>query len=262
MASIRLRLLCEERRRETLRVLEEQKRVTVEDLAERFQVSAVTVRSDLEHLASEGLLVRSHGGAILPLGPQTEYPLQVKRTLHRAEKIRIGRAAAQLIQPRQTVILDSGTTTGELARAIKQTNFEALTVITHALNIAQELADAPNISLIMIGGVLRQVAGSFVGPQAERMMSELHADHFFLAVDGLNLEDGPSTPDVLEAQLNAVMMRMAKQVTVITDATKLGRRSLSIIGDIRSVHRVITDDRITDEVAGQLRTLGIEVLIV
>ena len=262
MASTRLRLLCEERRRETLKILEEQKRVTVDDLAERFQVSAVTVRSDLEHLATDGLLVRSHGGAILPLGPQTEYPLQIKKTLHRAEKIRIGRAAAQLIQPHQTVILDSGTTTAEVARVIKQTSLEALTVITHALNIAQELLDAPNISLIMIGGVLRQVSGSFVGPQAERMMSELHADHFFLAVDGLDPEAGPSTPDVLEAQLNAVMMRMAKQVTVITDATKLGRRSLSIIGDMESVHRVITDDRVTEEMACQLRELGIEVLIV
>jgi len=262
MASTRLRLLCEERRRETLKVLEEQKRVTVEDLAERFSVSAVTVRSDLEHLASEGLLVRSHGGAILPLGPQAEYPLQVKRTLHRAEKMRIGRAAAYLVKPRQTVMLDSGTTTAELARTLKQTNLEALTVITHALNIAQELVDAPNISVIMIGGILRQVSGSFVGPQAERMVSEMHADHFFLAVDGLDAETGPSTPDVLEAQLNAVMMRMSKEVTVVTDATKFGRRSLSIIGDIGGVHRVVTDDRVSDDIARRLRGLGIEVLIV
>jgi len=262
MASKLSRLLREERRRETLKVLEEQRRVTVEGLSERFQVSAVTIRSDLEHLASEGLLVRSHGGAIPPLGPQTEYPLQIKKTLHRAEKIRIGRAAAQLIQPGQTVILDSGTTTAELARAIKQNNNMTLTVITHALNIAQELVDAPNISVIMIGGVLRHVSGSFVGPQAERMMSELHADHLFLAVDGLDPQTGPSTPDVLEAQLNAVMMRMAKEVTVITDATKLGRRSLSVIGDMGHVHRVITDDRVDEEMACQLRALGIEVLIV
>ncbi len=262
MAIKRLRLLCEERRRETLKVLAQQKRVTVDGLAERFQVSAVTVRSDLEHLASEGLLVRSHGGAIPPLGPQMEYPLHVKKTLHRAEKIRIGRAAVQLIQPRQTVILDSGTTAAELARAIKQTNSEPLTVITHALNIAQELVDAPNLSLIMIGGVLRQVSGSFVGPQAERMMSELHADHFFLAVDGLDPEAGPSTPDVLEAQLNAVMMRMAKEVTVIADATKFGRRSLSVIGDIRDIHRVITDDRVSDDIVARLTKLGIEVLTV
>jgi len=262
MASTRSRLLSEERRREILKLLERHKRVTVEGLAERFQVSAVTIRTDLERLASEGLLVRSHGGAIPPLSPQTDYPLQVKKTLHRAEKVRIGRAAAQLIQPHQTVILDSGTTTVEVARAIKQTHTGALTVITHALTIAQELLDASNISLIMIGGVLRHVSGSFVGPQAERMMSELNADHFFLAVDGLDPGAGPSTPDVLEAQLNAVMMRMARQVTVVADASKFGRRSLSVIGDIRSVHRIITDDRIPGEIAGKLRGLGIEVMIV
>jgi DeoR/GlpR family transcriptional regulator of sugar metabolism len=262
MVSKRLRLLCEERRRETLKVLEEQRRVTVDGLADRFQVSAVTIRADLEHLASEGLLVRSHGGAILPLGLQMEYPLQVKKTLHRAEKIRIGRAAAQLIQPHHTVILDSGTTTAEVARAIKKNGAEALTVITHALNIGQELLDAPNLSVIMIGGVLRHVSGSFVGPQAERMVSELHADHFFLAVDGLDPQTGPSTPDVLEAQLNAVMMRIAKEVTVVTDATKFGRRSLSVIGEIGSVHRVITDDRVSKEMVCQFRKIGIEVLIV
>jgi DeoR/GlpR family transcriptional regulator of sugar metabolism len=262
MGSKRLRLLCEERRRETLKVLEEQRRITVEGLADRFQVSAVTIRADLGHLASEGLLVRSHGGAILPLGPQMEYPLQVKKTLHRAEKIRIGLAAAQLIQPHHTVILDSGTTTAEVARAIKKNSTEALTVITHALNIGQELLDAPNISVIMIGGVLRHVSGSFVGPQAERMVSELHADHFFLAVDGLDPQTGPSTPDVLEAQLNAVMMRIAKEVTVVTDATKFGRRSLSVIGEIGSVHRVITDDRVSEEMVCQFRKIGIEVLIV
>src|SRR5713101_3530599 len=175
------RLLSEERRREILELLEEQGRVTVDSLAETCRVSAVTIRADLEELGAKGLLVRSHGGAILPLSPKQEYPLQLKKTLHHAEKVRIGRAAAQLIQPRQTVIIDGGTTTAEVAHALKRTCPEALTVITHALNIALELADSPNISLIMIGGVFRHISRSFVGPPAERMMSDLHADHFFLA---------------------------------------------------------------------------------
>jgi DeoR family transcriptional regulator of aga operon len=261
MGTKRLRLR-EERRRETLKILEGQSRLTIEELVERFRVSAVTIRSDLEHLASAGLLVRTHGGAIPQLGPHKEYPLHFKKTLHHAEKVRIGRAAAQLIQPRQTVILDSGTTIAELARAIKKINTERVTIITHALNIAQELVNVPNISLIMIGGVLRNVSGSFVGPQAERMMSELHADHFFLAVDGFDIQSGPSTPDLLEAQLNSVMMRTAKEVTVVTDATKFARRSLSVIGDTRKVHRVITDDHVSEEIVCQLRKMGIEVLIV
>src|SRR5579864_8026173 len=150
------RLLSEERRREILQLLEEQGRVTVDGLADSFRVSAVTIRADLEELGAKGLLVRSHGGAILPLSPKQDYPLQLKKSLHHAEKVRIGRAAAQLVQPRQTVIIDWGTTTVEVARALKRTSPEALTVITHALNIALELADSPNISLIVIGGVYRQ----------------------------------------------------------------------------------------------------------
>ncbi|HYM05740.1 MAG TPA: DeoR/GlpR family DNA-binding transcription regulator [Terriglobales bacterium] len=256
------RLLCEERRREILRLLEDHGRVTVDSLADSFRVSAVTIRGDLEELGSKGLLVRSHGGAIPPLSPQQEYPLQLKKTLHHTEKVRIGRAAAQLIQPRQTVIIDGGTTTAEVARALKRNGSEGLTVITHALNIAVEFADSPNISLIVIGGVFRHISRSFVGPPAERMISDLHADHFFLAVDGLDPEMGPSTPDVLEAQLNAQMIRAAREVSVVADATKFGRRSLSLIGDIRSVHRVITDSRVNEETVCCLRKMGIEVLVV
>lgn len=258
----RSRLLAEERRREILRLLEAQGRVTVDSLAEQFRISAVTIRADLEDLGAKGLLVRSHGGAIPPLSPQQEYPLQLKKTLHHAEKVRIGRAAAQLVQPRQTVIIDGGTTTAEVARAIRRNNLESLTVITHALNIALEFADSPNIALIVIGGLFRPVSRSCVGPPAERMVSELHADHFFLGVDGLDLQLGPSTPDMLEAQLNAQMIQAAREVTLTADATKFGRRSLSVIGDTRSIHRVITDSRVNQEAVCELRKMGIEVLVV
>jgi DeoR/GlpR family transcriptional regulator of sugar metabolism len=255
-------LLCEERRRGILRLLAEQGRVTVDGLADSFRVSAVTIRADLEELGVKGLLVRSHGGAIPPLSPQQEYPLHLKKTLHHAEKVQIGRVAAQLIRPRQTVIIDGGTTTAEVAQALKRNSPEALTVITHALNIALEFADSPNISLIVIGGVFRHISRSFVGPPAERMISDLHADHFFLAVDGLDPDTGPSTPDVLEAQLNAQMIRASKEVSVVADATKFGRRSLSLIGDMRSVHRVITDSRVNEETVCRLRKMRIEVLVV
>src|SRR5579862_6080086 len=106
------RMLSEERRREILKLLEEHGRVTVNSLTDQFHISAVTIRADLEELGAKGLLVRSHGGAILPLSPQQEYPLQLKKTLHHLEKVRIGRAAAQLVQARQTVIID-----GEIGRA-------------------------------------------------------------------------------------------------------------------------------------------------
>ena len=242
--------------------MEQQGRVTVEDLTRRFHVSAVTARGDLDTLSATGALVRSHGGAVPPQNPDQDYPLNYKKTLHQAEKIRIGRAAAELIRPHQTVILDSGTTVAQVAIHIKRNKTEGLTVITHALNIAAELADAPSVSLIFIGGILRHLSRSCVGPQAELMMRDLHADHFFLSVDGLDPEIGLSTPDILEAQLNGMMIRSATEVTLISDASKFGRRSLSVIGEISCLRRIITDDRVAPEMAAAIRARGIEMIIV
>jgi DeoR/GlpR family transcriptional regulator of sugar metabolism len=135
-------------------------------------------------------------------------------------------------------------------------------VITHAINIAQEFIDSPNISVIMLGGVMRHVSGSFVGPQAEHLMSELHADHFFLGVDGIDPQFGFSTPDLLEAQLNTLMMQVAQEVSVIADSSKFGRRSLSNIGDVNQVRRLVTDDGVQPEVLAALRQKGLEVIVV
>ena len=254
------RLLAEGRRRKILELVEQTGQVTIHDVVRRFAVSAVTARSDLDALSSNGAVLRSHGGAVR-YEPAQDYPLKVKATLHRSEKSRIGQAAAQLARPNETLILDSGTTTAEIAKCLKRAKLK-FTVITSALNIANELADAPEISLIMLGGLLRTVSYSFVGPQAEAMLRDLHADRLFLAVDGFDLESGPFTPDVLEAQLNALMMKIAREVTVVADSTKLGRRSLFRIGPVENVHRLITDARAPEEFTNALRKKGVEVVLV
>jgi len=254
------RLLTEQRRRNVLDLIDQEGQVTVADMVKRFSISAVTVRSDLDALASLGAVVRSHGGAVRRLEATQDYPLRAKETLHHDEKVRIGRAAAELVKPGETIILDSGTTTAEVARHLKKMKTQSLTVITNALNIAVELADLPGISLIMIGGLLRPVSCSFVGPQAEAMMNEFHADRLFLAVDGFDLDNGPSTPDVLEAQLNNVMIRSAREVSVVTDFSKLGRRSVSRIGPFERIQRLVTDSRAPQEFVQALRNKGIEVI--
>lgn len=254
------RLLAEQRRRKILDLIEQKGQITVRDVVEKFSISAVTGRADLDALSSEGMAVRSHGGAVRRVEASQEYPLRLKKTLHHAEKVRIGRAAAELIQNNETVILDSGTTTAEIARHLKTRRLQSVVVITHALNVASELMDATDISVIMIGGLLRPVSCSFVGPQAERMLNEFHADRLFLAVDGFDLEIGPSTPDVLEAQLNSLMMRISKEVNVVADFSKLGRRSVSRIGPPSGVHRLITDSRAPAEFCEALRKSKIEVI--
>jgi DeoR/GlpR family transcriptional regulator of sugar metabolism len=254
------RLLAEGRRRKILELVEQSGQVTIHDLVKRFAVSAVTARSDLDALSSQGAVLRSHGGAVR-YAPTQDYPLKLKATLHRTEKLRIGQVAAQLVQPNETVILDSGTTTAEIAKSLKRSKLK-VSVITSALNIANELVDAPEIALFMLGGLLRTVSYSFVGPQAEAMLRELHADRLFLAVDGLDLEAGPFTADVLEAQLNGLMMKVSREVTVVADSTKLGRRSLFRIGPLESVHRLITDEHAPEGFTDALRKKGIEVVVV
>lgn len=254
------RMLAEQRRRKIIDLLEQKGQVTVRDLVERFGVSAVTARADLDALASTGSAVRSHGGAVRQLEASQDYPLRLKETLHRGEKIKIGRAAAELVKANEVIILDSGTTTAEVARQIKARKVQPVTIITNALNIASELMDATGISVIVVGGLMRPVSCSFVGPQAEMMLKEFHADRLFLAVDGFDLEIGASTPDVFEAQLNRLMMQVSKEVNIVADSSKLGRRSVSRIGPLEKVNRLVTDGRAPVDFVEALRKKGVEVI--
>jgi DeoR family transcriptional regulator of aga operon len=256
-----VRLLVEERRRRILELLNKQERATVEELSDRFDVSAVTIRGDLDALAETGAIVRSHGGALKQL-EQHDVPIAVKETLHHGEKVRIGHAAARLIAQDETIILDSGTTTAEIARQLKFLKLRSLTVITNALNIAMELANLPHVRVIMIGGLLRQLSYSSVGPQAEQTLRGLYADKLFLGVDGLDPEVGLTTPDVLEAQLNALMIKVSREVIAVADSSKFGRRSLSVISTVTDVHRIITDDKVDPQLVAALRTRNIDVQVV
>lgn len=256
------RLLVEERRRHILDLLAKQERLTVEELVARFGVSAVTVRGDLDALAGAGEIVRSHGGAIKRRETFPDLPLNVKETRHHAEKVRIGHAAARIIRDGEIIILDSGTTTAEIARQIKFLELKSLTVVTNGLNIAMELAPLPHVRVLMIGGLLRQTSYSTVGPHAEQTLRGLNADRLFLGVDALDPDSGLSTPDILEAQVNALMIRVSREVTAVADASKFMKRSLSVIAGLSEIHRLITDDRAATATLALLRARGLDVVVV
>jgi DeoR family transcriptional regulator, aga operon transcriptional repressor len=260
--SKRNRLLVEERRRDILAALETEDRVTVEGLAERYGISTVTVRGDLDALASAGALVRSHGGAVKRTDPRVDYPIEFKQTLHQAEKARIAESALRLIRPNQIIILDSGSTTAGIAHCLKASKIRPLTVITNALNIAMELTNINDISVVMLGGMVRPMSYSLVGPQAERTLHTLRADHLFLGVDGIDPEIGITTPDILEAQLNTLMIEVSSETTAVADASKLGRRSLSVIGKAGAIQRLITDTSANEKHLAALRNMGVEVVTV
>ena len=255
------RLVAEERRREILGVLGQKGRVTVDEIARCFGVSTVTARGDLDALSKSGALVRSHGGGIKPLVANPDHPMRVRERMHHEEKVRIAQAALSFIKPLQTVILCSGSTSAELAEQIRLNCPESLTVISYALNIAAKIVDTPNLSLVMIGGFLRQPSSAFVGPHAEQMMHSLHADHCFMSTVGLDPQVGLTTLDIMEAQLNRRMIESAAQVTVLADSSKFGHRSLSLISDFGSIHRVITDVNAPPADIETLRSRGIEVVL-
>lgn len=259
---VRPRLFVEERRRRILDRLAAEETVTVEDLARVFGVSSVTIRADLQALSEAGLLVRSHGGALRRQETQPDLPITIKESLHHAEKVRIAERAVQLIRPDETIVLDSGTTTLEIARRLRAQNLPSLTVITNALNIATELARLPQVRTIMLGGILRHVSQSLVGPHAEQALRELNADRAFIGVDGLDPEIGLSTPDVLEAQLNAMMMRVSKEVVVVADSSKFGRRSLSVFGRVEGCGMIISDVGVPEEMRALVRGRGPELILV
>jgi len=256
------RLLVEERRRRIMEILDRQERVTVEELVQRFEVSAVTIRGDLDALAQEGALVRSHGGALRHAETPEDVPIALKQTRRHGEKVRIARAAVRTLRDGETIILDSGSTTLEIARQLRSQEFESLSVITNALNVAMELATLSRVRLIMTGGILRQMSYSLAGPPAEQVLDSLRADRLFLGVDGLDPDIGLMTPDVFEARLNAHMIRVSNEVVVVADSTKFQRRSLSVIAGIDAAQKVITDSGAPPERVAELQALGIEVIVV
>lgn len=256
------RLLVEERRRLIVDLVELQGRATVEELATRFGTSTVTIRADLDALARSSAIARSHGGALPVASATNDTPLNIKETRWHAQKLRIGHAAAKMIQDGETIILDSGSTTVEIARQIRQMKFESLTVITNALNIALELSGMPHIRVMMLGGLLRDTSYSLVGPDAEQALSKLSADKLFLGVDGLDPVVGVTTPDPLEASLNALMIRVSRETIAVFDASKLGQRSLSVITTVQNLHRVITDSSAEAKAVESLRGAGVDVTLV
>ena len=186
--------------------------------------------------------------------------LKIKAELHAEEKRRIGAAAASLVNDGDSIILDSGTTTQQIARQIKHK--KDLKVITNGLNIAMELFGAKDIQLIFLGGVIRQNSLSAVGHFAEDILAQLSADKLFLAVDACDVEFGLSTPNVEESQVNQAMARIAKERILVADSSKFGKRSLSRIIPLADIDVIITDRNLPADMQSELRSRDLKLMLV
>ncbi len=250
------------RRAKILEELEAKGQVTVSDLSQQFGISTVTIRNDLAHLERQNMLIRARGGAIKVkyYRLETDPSVSEKQKEFLREKQKIAKAAIKLIEDGDTVILDSGSTTTEIAKVLEQ--FSSLTIITNALNIASILSEHENFNVLMSGGVLRKKSLSLIGALAGDNFKNFYCDKLFLGVDGFDTSHGLSTPNIEEAYVNSIMIGMAKKVIVVTDSRKFQRRRFAFIAPAHKVHTVITDSGIREEDKARLRNLGIELIIV
>ncbi|MET3107790.1 DeoR family transcriptional regulator of aga operon [Oxalobacteraceae bacterium GrIS 2.11] len=255
------KLMIEERRRQIREMVEAKGSVTVDELAEHFAISKVSIRSDLRALDTQGALVRSRGGALV-IRDGEDLPINIKENLHRAQKVRIAEEAVKQIVDGETIILDSGSTTAEIAKLIRGMKFTSINVITNALNIAVLLANTPHVNLVMPGGVLRANSFCLSGPQAEHALDGLYADRLFLGVDSIDPEIGLMTPHLLEAQLNAQMIKISRKVIAVTDSSKLMRRNLSVIARMDQIDTLITDKAAPANLVDLFTATGVEVILV
>jgi len=250
-----------ERRANILQLLSLNNQIFVSELSKTFGVSEVTIRNDLEQLESKKLLIRARGGAMSVTHVVSyDQHLGEKHKLNMSEKVRIGKQAAQLIKDSDTVIIDSGTTTLEIVRNLDAT-LQNVTIVSNALNIANQLVNSQNINLIIPGGILRKNSLSLIGPLAEKSFRNFFVDKVFLGVDGFDTFYGISTPNIEEAYLNQIMIEVAREVIVVADSSKFLRKSLAFICKLERIDTVVTDAGILDEDKKRLVDAGIKVII-
>jgi DeoR family transcriptional regulator of aga operon len=253
-------MLVEERRAAILTLLREHGQVRVRELSHRFKTSEVTIRNDLKQLHQRGLVHKAHGGAVPPDVISVEPSLRERFRTHIEEKKRIGAAAAAMVRDSETIILDSGSTTQEIARHLRGRH--NVQVITNGLNIANALVGVRGVRVILLGGVLRENSFSVVGHFAEEMLGHLTADKLFIAADGCDLTFGLSTPNLEESRVNQAMLKIARQKILVADSSKFGKTSLSRIASLQDMDSVLSDTQLPEKFRTAIAGYGIDLVLV
>ncbi|MGW1724296.1 DeoR/GlpR family DNA-binding transcription regulator [Streptomyces sp. NPDC002306] len=249
-----------------LELLVERGRLDVEEAAADLDVSSATIRRDFDQLAEQQMLVRTRGGAVVH-GVSYELPLRYKTARRASEKQRIAKAVAELIAPGEAVGLTGGTTTTEVARALAvrgdlATGSPALTVVTNALNIANELAVRPQFKIVVTGGVARAQSYELVGPLADGVLGQITLDVAVLGVVSLDVTHGAAAHDEAEAAINRTLCERAERVIVAADSSKLGRRAFARICPAESVDTLVTDTAAGTDTVRRFEEAGVRVLVV
>ncbi|TNJ68334.1 DeoR/GlpR transcriptional regulator [Paenibacillus hemerocallicola] len=244
-----------ERQNEIWNEIQREGEVKISELKDRYAVTDMTIRRDLEKLEALGLVRRTFGGAI----PVTlDVSLKDRDAMLTDEKMRIGKSAAGLVMPNQAIFIDGGTTTLQVAKHISPDS--SVTVITNALNVAAVLMEK-GIHTIVAGGMLLEKTGSMVGPIAIEALSTMAFDQVFLGTTGMTAEHGFSNSNSFEAELKRHAMRRAGQVNVVADASKFGERFLHSFAGFKDVHRIVTDREPPEPIRSAAENEGLQIVV-
>ncbi|WP_247747361.1 DeoR/GlpR family DNA-binding transcription regulator [Alkalihalobacillus sp. BA299] len=245
-------MFIEERRNKILDYLDKEQRITVKVLSKRLNVSEATLRNDLSDLEKEGVLKRTHGGAILLDYDQSKYSFSTREKINRKEKNYISSKAEKIITDNQCILLDASSTALELAKKIK-TNPKRLTIVTNGIYTALELRDVPEFTVILIGGVIRMGSSALESTIDAGVLGKINIDIMFTSASGFDFENGLTDFNVYEVDLKKEMVKASNRVVALLDHSKFGKSSLVSFASIKQINTIITDDIISTEYKMELQ---------
>mgnify|MGYP000901817974 FL=1 len=238
--------------------------VYLTDLVEKFKITETSIRRDLTLLEQAGRLKRIHGGAVGTSGNIRSDSFIEKMQLHNAAKQRIGKAAAEMIRPRDVLLLDSGTTTLQIVKQIPDDLKQgtSITLVTNSVPISQEVLAWPSPTLVILGGIYLPDYQATAGPQTLHQLNELSADCVFLGADGLTLTGGVTTANILMAEVDRLMVERSRKAVLVTDSSKFGRIGFVPAASLTRFQMIITDTNAPADLVKSIRDMGVEVMLV
>ncbi len=257
-------LSASERRSMIAQMVQEKGKVLLTDLVAQFAVTETSIRRDLDILKSQGKLKRFHGGAIaVSENSRTESYIE-KMQLNIKAKERIGKAAVEMIKPRDVILFDSGSTTVQI---IKQIPTElrlssSIRMVTNSVAISQEVLSWPSPNLIILGGIYLPDYQATAGPQTLTQLQDLTADIVFLGADGLTINGGATTADILMAEVDRLMVERSHRTILVADSSKFGKIGFVPVKPVKAFQTIITDTDAPPEIVDELRSEGVEVILV
>jgi len=254
------KLFPQERLEQIMIMVKERGRVSVIELGERFGVSTVTIRNDLATLEQQGVLMRTHGGAVTKPSAGVTPVFTLRRELCVAEKESIGRAASELVRDGDAIALDDSTTAWHLAQHLKDRH--ELTIVTNSLFVAESFLHSPGVTVVMPGGILRPVSASLVGEQGDVILERYHVQKGFFGARGFTLAEGLTDPDQYGAELKRRLVERSKEVIAIVDSTKWGQVTFASFASLKEIDRMITNNAAPANMVAALRKHKIKVTIV